>query len=219
MKRIKILFVLVLVLVLFLSACQDTAFTADTMPWVGDEPVLFKDDFSDTLGNWTIHSDSLSFAGYEQSGFRLWADVPNYQFWSVPGLNFVDTLVHTRALKLNGPDDNMFGILCRYQDEENYYALVIGSDGYYGVFRTLAGEQVLIAQEHMDYSDAIHQGNETNEIQAVCQGEQLALIVNGTSLVQVQDDVLTHGDVGLIVGNFTEAGVDVLFDDFIVVKP
>jgi len=53
-------------------------------------------------------------------------------------LNFVDTLVHTRALKLNGPDDNMFGILCRYQDEENYYALVIGSDGYYGVFRRAA---------------------------------------------------------------------------------
>lgn len=211
--------IVVVMLMLLLSACQETAFTADTMPWVGDEAVLFKDDFSDTMGGWTTRSDSLSFAGYDQSGFRLWADVVNYQFWSTPGLNFMDTLIYVRALKLDGPDDNMFGVICRYQNEENYYALVIGSDGYYGIFRTLGGEQVLIAQEHMDYSDVINTGDETNEIQAICQGDQLALFVNGVSLLQVQDDSLSHGDVGMIVGNFSESGVDILFDDFIVVKP
>ena len=217
MKRIRIL--IIFVLAVFLSACKETAFTADTMPWVGDEPVLFKDDFSDTLGNWKTHSDSLSFAGYDQSGFRIWADVPNYQFWSVPNLNFADTLIYVRALKLSGPDDNMFGVLCRYQDEENFYALVIGSDGYYGIFKTIGGEQVLIDQEHMDYSDAIHRGGENNQIQAICQGDQLALFVNDTDLLQVQDDSLTHGDVGLIIGTFSEKGVEILFDDFIVVKP
>jgi hypothetical protein len=211
--------IVIFVLTLLLTACQGTVFTADTMPWVSDEPVLFKDDFSDTLGNWATHSDSLSYAGYEQSGFRLWVDVPNYQFWSVPGLNFEDTLIYVRTLKLGGPDDNMFGVLCRYQDEENYYALVIGSDGYYGIFKTVAGEQALIGQEHMDYSDAIERGNGTNEIQAICQGDQLALFVNGASLLQVQDDSLSHGDVGLIISNFSEPGVDILFDDFIVLKP
>lgn len=211
--------IILLALTLLLTACQETAFTADTLSWVSDEPVLFKDDFSDTLGDWTTHSDSLSYAGYEQSGFRLWADVPNYQFWSVPGLNFMDTLIYVRTLKLGGPDDNMFGVLCRYQDEENYYALVIGSDGYYGIFKTVAGEQTLIGQEHMDYSDAIHRGNETNEIKAICQGDQLGLYVNDTSLLQVQDDSLSHGDVGVIIGNFSEPGVDILFDDFIVLKP
>jgi len=211
--------IVILALTLLLTACQETAFTADTLPWVGEEPVLFKDDFSDSLGGWMTHSDSLSYAGYEQSGFRLWVGVPNYQLWSVPGLNFMDTLIYARTLKLDGPDDNMYGVLCRYQDEENYYALVIGSDGYYGIFKTVAGERVLIDQEHMDYSDAIHRGNENNEIQAICKGNQLGLFVNGTKLLQVQDDSLSHGDVGLIVSNFSEAGVDILFDDFIVVKP
>jgi hypothetical protein len=35
----------------------------------------------------------------------------------------------------------------------------------------------------------------------------------------VEDADLDFGDVGLVVGNFSEPGVDILFDDFIVVKP
>ncbi len=217
MKAAKLL--IILLLILFLSACQSAAFAADTLPWVGDNPVLFKDSFSDSLGNWKTHSDTLSFAGYEESGFRLWANVPNYQFWSVPGLNFKNVLIHTRAQRKAGPDNNIYGLLCRYQDEDNYYAFVIGSDGYYGIFRTLAGEQALINQEHMDFSEVINRGEGVNEIQAICLGDQLALIVNGAVLLRVQDSSLTHGDVGMIVGNFSEPGVDVLFDDFIVVKP
>jgi len=210
---------MILLFGLFLSSCHSEVFTADTLPWVGDNPVLFKEGFSDSLGNWRTHSDSLSFAGYEQSGFRLWADVPNYQFWSVPGLNFKNVLVHTRAHKQAGPDNNIYGLLCRYQDPENYYAFVISSDGYYGVFRTLEGEQTLINQEHLDFSEAIHRDEGANEIQALCQADRLVLIVNDVVLLQVQDDALTYGDVGLIVGNFSEPGVDILFDDFIVIKP
>lgn len=216
--KVEKLFI-ILLFCLILSACRSEAFTADTLPWVGDDPVLFKDSFSDAMGNWRTHFDSLSFAGYEQSGFRLWAKVPNYQFWSVPGLNFKDVLIYTRAIRQAGPDNNIYGVLCRYQDEKNYYAFVIGSDGYYGIFRNLEGDQTLIDQDHMDFSEAIHQGWDANEIQAICKGEQLVLIVNGTILLQVQDSSLSYGDVGLIVGNFSEPGVDVLFDDFIVVKP
>jgi len=217
MRSMRLVFIMLFCLMC--SACQAETFTADTLPWVGDEPVLFKDGFSDQLGHWTTHEDSLSFAGYAQNGFRLWANVPNYQFWSVPELNFKDVLIYTRARKQAGPENNIFGVLCRYQDEDNYYALVIGSDGYYGVFRTLKGEQMLIGQEHMDFSEVINQGENVNEIQAICQGDQLTLIINEITLIQVQDNALSYGDVGLMIGNFSEPGVDILFDDFFVLKP
>jgi hypothetical protein len=212
-------FLLFIFLMLMLTACRAEAFTADTLPWVGDEPVLFKDSFTSQTGGWSTHDDVLSFSGYTQGGFRLWANVPQFQFWSVPGLNFKDTLIYTSATKLNGPDDNLFGVLCRYQDELNFYALVIGSDGYFGIYKMLAGEQALIGQETMVFSESINRGAALNEIKAVCQGDQLVLTVNGTRLIQAQDDSLAFGDVGLIVGNFSEPGVDVLFDNFIVVKP
>ena len=90
---------------LMLIGCIELPITADTFPWVRDERVLFKDSFSHKSGGWTTHEDSVSYAGYEQDGFRLMADVPNYQFWSVPGLNFKDTQIFTRARILSGPDD------------------------------------------------------------------------------------------------------------------
>ncbi len=219
MMRRRSLLIIIFLLLLFLSACSIPFLAADQLPWVGDMPVLFREDFSGEDVGWTIRDDSLSFAGIDQSGFRLWTLVPDFQFWSVPGLNFKDTLVHVRARKLAGPDNNIFGLICRYQDEENFYALVIGSDGYYGIFKRVDGEQSLIDQAHMDFSSAIRQGEDENVIQAVCQADHLALFVNDTRLIQVQDPTFSNGDVGMIVGNFSEPGVDILFDDFIVVKP
>lgn len=217
MKRT--LFCLFLFIPFILSACGSSGLTADNLPWVGDEPVLFKDDFNYETGGWTRHEDSLSYSGYAQGGFRLWANVPNYQIWSVPGLRFENVFIYTRARKLSGPDNNLLGLICRYQDDLNYYALVIGSDGYYGIYRVLAGEQTLIAQQHLDFSEVIQRGDGENEIQALCQGDQLVLIVNGIKLLEARDDSFNYGDVGLIAGNFEDKGVDVLFDDFIVVKP
>ena len=207
-----------LLMAFFLTGCSAGFMTADTLPWVGDEAVLFKDDFTAQSGGWTTHEDTLSLSTYEKGGLRLWLDVPNYQFWSVPGLNFRDVLIHTQALKLDGPDDNMFGLICRYQDEANYYALVIGSDGYYGIIKKFAGEETLIDQAHMDFSEEIQPGGLMNELQAICTGDQLSLYVNGQRLLEVRDDALAYGDVGVIVGNFSEPGVDVLFDNFIVIS-
>lgn len=217
MKIFKV-FVLLLIAV-SLSGCASDRFAIDTLPWLGEEPVLFKDSFSSQTGGWFTYQDSQLFSGYTQGGFRLRSEVKNFQFWSVPGLNFKDTVIFTRAKKLTGPEDNLFGVLCRYQNDSNYYALVISSDGYYGIFRTLNGEQTLIDQQNMDFSDVINSGEMINEIQAVCQAEELTLIVNGVQLIQVEDAFLSYGDVGLLVGNFLEPGVDILFDDFIVASP
>jgi len=217
MKRFYLLILIFIPLLLY--GCLFRKLTADTFPWVGDAPILFKDDFSYESGGWTTHEDPISFSGYSQGGFRLWVNVPDYQFWSVPGLNFKDTLIYSRVRKLGGPDDNIIGLLCRYQNKSNYYAFVISSDGYYGIYKMLDGEQSLINQEHLDFNPTINQGNNVNEIQAVCVADQLMLFVNGIKLIEAQENTLLSGDVGLIVGNFSDAGVDVLFDDFIVVKP
>lgn len=218
MRKINII-LLVIISAGLLSACAESRLTADTLPWVGANPVLFKDDFVKQKGGWTTSEDSLSFSGYEAGKFRLWLNVPDYQIWSVPGLNFKNIHIATRAEKISGPDNNFFGILCRYQDAMNYYSFVISSDGYFGVYKVLNGEKSLIGQESMSFSPAINQGDAVNDIQAICQDNQLEFIVNDTQLVQAQDDALAYGDVGMIAGNLNESGVDILFDHFIVVKP
>jgi hypothetical protein len=206
-------------LMLVLSGCRVESITADTLPWVSDEALLFKDDFSQQTGGWHTHEDRLSFMGYHENGFRLWVDLPNYQVWSVPGLNFRDTRIYTKTHKLSGPDDNLFGVLCRFQDAENYYALMISSDGYYGILKKHSGTFSLLGLPQMGFDEAIQRGDQANELLAVCQGNQLALFVNDTKLAQVTDDTFTFGDVGVIAGNRAKSGTNVLFDYFLVLKP
>lgn len=213
-------FVLIPIILLFLiTGCTQFGIPMDSLPWISDDPIYFKDSFETQSGGWMTFNDGMGYAGYDEGGFRLKASIENYQFWSVPGLNFRDAMLFARSKKMGGPDNNLFGLICRYQNESNYYAFVIGSDGYYGIFRIYNGQQTLIDQQHMDFSTAIHQGNAENEIQAVCKGEQLILVVNGEQLMHVTDDAHSHGDVGLIVGNFSMPGTDILFDNFIVAKP
>jgi hypothetical protein len=202
-----------------LTGCSAQSFTADTLPWVSDDPILFVDDFSQQTGGWQTSQDRLSFVGYDRGGFRLWVNLPNFQVWSVPGLNFQDTRIYTLVHKIAGPDDNLFGVVCRYQDDDNYYSLVISSDGYYGIYKKQSGFQTLLGLPQMGFDESIHRGDQANEILAVCQGDQLALFVNDTKLLQVSDDTFTYGDVGMIAGNRSQPGSDILFNHFIVVKP
>ena len=204
---------------LILSGCKSKMLTADTLPWVSDEPILFSDDFSSQTGGWRTHENRLSFIGYSQGGFRLWVDLPDYQVWSVPGLNFKNVHLHTRAHKIAGPNDNLFGLICRYQNEENYYALVVSSDGYYGIIKKQAGIQNLLGMDELGYSEMINREDAANEILGICQGEQLALFVNGVQLIEVSDASFAYGDIGLLAGNRAQPGADVLFDYLIVINP
>jgi len=216
---IKLIPLVLIILALSLSGCKNESFVADKLSWVGNTPILFADDFSSPTGGWRTYEDRLSFTGYDQGGFRLSIDQPNFLIWSVPGLKFQDTHVYTRAHKLDGPDDNLFGLICRYQDNNNFYAFMISSDGYYGIYRKQAGYLSLMGSTKMGFSEVIQRGDEHNQITAVCRGDQLALIVNDASLLQVRDSTFTYGDVGMIAGNLAEPGTHILFDYFIVSKP
>lgn len=215
----KLVFLALIIVAITVSGCGGESLVADNLSWLGDTPVLFIDDFSNETGGWRTHRDRLSFSGYDQGGFRLSVDQPNLLIWSVPGLNFQDIDIYTRARKLSGPDDNLYGLICRYQDMHNFYAFVISSDGYYGIYRKRAGSLSLIGLTQMGFSEVIQRGGDPNLITAVCRGDQLALVVNDTKLLQVRDETFSYGDVGLIAGNLDQPGTNILFDYFIVVKP
>ena len=95
--------------------------------------ILFSDDFSDPPSGWGAWEQEEALVDYFSGGLRILVNEPHFDFWSVAGKDFQDVQIEVDAVKFAGPDDNDFGILCRYQDKENFYMLVISSDGYYGI--------------------------------------------------------------------------------------
>jgi len=181
--------------------------------------VIFRDDFSDSNSGWPASQDADSTTDYASGGYRIAVLQPNLSVWSRPGVDADDARIEVSAEKAGGPDNNAFGVICRYQDADNFYALQISSDGYYAIAQRDAGEWTILVSDEWLFSDVIRRGDAANLIQAECVGSTLSLSVNGERLVEARADLFSTGGVGLIAGTFDEPGVDILFDDFVVSSP
>ncbi len=155
---------------------------------------------------------------YDGGGYRMLVNALQVNFWSTPHKDFSDVRIEVDAGKLGGPDENRIGLICRYTGNQ-YYFFIISSDGYYGIGIFKNNQATLLGQSEMQSSDKITTGTAINHLRADCNGNTLTFYVNGSQLAQAHDSTLTHGDVGLLAGTFSHPGVDVLFDNFVVMKP
>jgi serine/threonine-protein kinase len=181
--------------------------------------IIFEDHFDDPESGWSRISTDIRSVDYHEGAYRIWYGGTNDDAWGTPGLDFDDVRVTVTAWKVGGPDDNDFGVICRYQDDRNFYALLISSDGFSGVMKMEDGERSWPQQEGMLSQEAIAQGEAANELTAECVGDHLALHANGELVVDVRDGAFAAGDVGLIAGTFDEGGAEIIFDDFFVYQP
>ena len=215
MNKKYALFSAILALILASIACSLAGGAAQSLP----EGVLFQDDFSDASSGWDQVNTGDGITDYENGIYRIWVNATETDIWANPGLDFTNAVVEVDATKIGGPDDNDFGVICRYQDIENFYFFIISSDGFYAIGKVMNGEYNLLGMEQMLPDDAIKLGNATNRIKADCVGSHLVLHANGSKLADVEDTAFVSGDVGLIAGTFDEVGVDIHFDNFVVKQP
>jgi len=212
--------VIVLVLMLTSLACQAvTGPSAEDQAALPTGEVLFKDDFSNPDSGWGRVVAENGVTDYVNGAYRIFVNETNTDTWANPELTFGDVKIEVEATKNGGPDDNDFGVMCRYQNLNQYYFFIISSDGYYGIGKVNHEQQELLGADSLQPSEIIRQGNATNQIQADCIGDELSLTVNGEKLFSVRDADFTSGDVGLIAGTFDEPGTDIYFDSFLVLKP
>ena len=122
------------------------------------------------------------------------------------------------AGKLGGPDENRIGLICRFTGND-YYFFMISSDGFYGIGIYKGGQATLLGQSEMQVNSNIKTGLAVNHLRADCAGDTLTFYVNGFQVTSVQDATLKSGDVGLLAGTFAQPGVDVIFDNFVALKP
>jgi hypothetical protein len=179
---------------------------------------LFSDDFSSPISGWDRMKSAEGIIDYFGGGYRMLVNALQTDFWSTPHKDFADVRIEVDAGKLGGPDENRIGLICR-KTGSDYYFFIMSSDGYYGIGVFKNGQAVLIGQSLMQSSNRIITGTNINHLRADCNGDALTFYVNGFQIAQVHDPGLTHGDIGLLAGTFTQPGVDIVFEHFVVLKP
>ena len=181
--------------------------------------VLFQDDFSQVTNDWGIWERSTGNVSYAQGGLRILVNSANVDLWSVAGKRFGDVRVESEVRRMGGAPDNVFGLICRYQDNQNFYMFLVSSDGYYAIARLKDNQYGLIGIDQLQYSSKIQHDAITHQLRGDCVGESLKLYLDGALLMEARDGDFTTGDVGVLAGAYSTSGVDILFDNFIVTQP
>lgn len=209
---------------LFLIVSAACAPTRGITPPPGDLNLLFKDDFSQLTSGWDRHTAAEATTDYDDGQYLITVEDTGVDVWASPGLDFGDLSLEVDSTHLAGPENNEFGLLCRYKrsgDKSSFYFFLISSDGYYAVGKVAKNQRTYLnSTGNFEASSAIKTGAAgSNHLAAVCNGKKLSFSVNGTALGEFEDSELTHGDVGFIAGTFDEGGVQIHFDNFVARKP
>ncbi len=205
-----------LFLAILLTACQ-SSLIAELVTQSG-EP-LYHDDFSTSTNGWPQTDSENGSLGYADGAYQMLVQSANYDLRAVTGHTYGDVQIEVDATRLAGPVDNRFGLICRFQDMNNFYVFIISSDGYYAIGKIKNGTSSLLGQEKMAFSDFINQGDGANHLRFDCNGNSLTGYVNYQTIAITTDADFSTGDAGLITGAFDKTGVEVSYDNFVVTKP
>jgi pectate lyase len=203
------------IFLLFLSAC--TSVPIPTIPPAKPGDILYQEEFEDNTTGWARLSNDNGIMDYDSGGYRILVRQPKLNVWSTSEKDFGDVRVEADVIKLNGPEENRMGLICRYQSG-NYYFFIISNDGYYVIGKFIGGLTLLLGQNEMQASETIQTGT-MNHLRADCIGNTLTFYINYTEVASATDTDFPAGDVGVLAGAFSQPGVDVLFDHFVVVQP
>jgi len=211
----KLLYLLVLLAIL-LSACQ-SSLIPDLVARPGGR--LFWDDFSNASGNWPDVSGPNGTLAIVDGTYQIQVRSTQLILTAAPEHPFRNVQVEADATRLSGPLQNLFGLICRSSDLDNFYFFAISSDGYYALGKIKKGQASLLGQDMMSYSNSILQGDATNHLRLDCIGKTLTGYVNGVVIATSDDADFSSGQAGLVAGAHDLPGVAVAFDDFVVYKP
>jgi hypothetical protein len=219
-NKLIILLALGALFALLLPAC--TLVTSEPETCDG-EGILFEDEFDGERDcGWVTYSRAGATVQIVDGALQVNTSQPGQLWWSNPGKNFDDQIITAEARQVEGPDDNAYGLICRYQNEENFYLFLISGDGYYAIGKYQSGSaevEYLTADQQFQPSDAINQGNATNRIEASCIGNELSLAVNGLALVTVTDPTFVTGDIGVAASTLQPGTSLIEFDSIRVRLP
>ncbi|MFK7800766.1 MAG: hypothetical protein AB8G95_03955 [Anaerolineae bacterium] len=208
---------------IFLAGCA--SFVGGGTADCGSDGVLLTDNFDDgqNCGWYVYEDDSLTGTARIAGGkLEITSREAGQFWWSNPGLTTTDVIVTATTRKLSGPDDNAFGLLCRYQDPSNFYLFLISADGYYAIGKVQTGSDSIIyltGEGEYQFSEVVQQGVQENTLRITCEGSELSLTVNGILLDTVTDDTFRSGDIGVGITAFDQGTAVVEFDEVRVIEP
>ncbi len=179
--------------------------------------VLLKDNFSNPSSGWDVSKSADYVLEYQKGKYHILINKRDGGQVVWLGSKYTDMSVQVSAQETAGPSDSDIGVTCRTTDAGNFYAFKFNMNNEYLIEKYTQWSGTVLAQGQLDSGSLSQQ----NQIEGVCNGSTLTLVLNGQPVLQTQDSDYTKGGVGLLVtaGDSGDPGADVLFSDFLAKGP
>ncbi len=177
---------------------------------------LLFDDFSDPFAGFGIKADEDGGVAYEAETL-LFTSQRNGVFWFSLSerLNEADVSLQVDVTLVEGQGSVEMGVICRWQDVDNFVALTVNPTGGAMIWQRVNGEIITLAEGD---AAAILPG-QTIQLQATCQGQTLSLTADGVDLLTATTESLTPGDAALLTRQRAEGEWSITFDNLYVRQP
>ena len=182
-----------------------------------DWVVSYSDDFdTSNKGNWTEFNGDDAVTQWRSSRFAFDVFAEGITAISTTNeLSLEDVVVISEVYRMDDMLANDMGLVCRYQDPDNYYSLSFGNDDYLAIYKNVDGNWQSLYNEFVN----IDLSAEFHKVAISCIGPELSLYIDDQLLVRVNDSDLPAGDVGLLAGTYGDTPVLLEFDNFVVYTP
>jgi tetratricopeptide (TPR) repeat protein len=184
-------------------------------------PQVFVDDFSNKKSGWIEQNNEDITIKYEwQNSYSIHVHQKNQMYKAFVPANFPKPLKDiVVSVMVNTPLSRKgeLGILCRYQDDTNFYRIAIYPSGrqfriskkYKGLYTYLT--KFIRSEEFIE--------TQANQITVSCIGETIKLEINGVLVSEVRDGDFMEGDVALFAATYEDPfdadnGFKALFKEF-----
>ena len=216
LRKTRIIVVIAAV-AMMINGCSQFGFIGELFSpsQAGESYTQINDDFSDKDSGWGQFIYPEGSAVYKNDAYQITINVPNSDVFITYPRIYINSVVQADINKVSGSNDNNYGLICRFEDERNFYAGQVSSDGYAGIFKVRNGEYQLIGIEEMIPVAAILGGEAVNEVRLECIQDTLTLYVNGEIADTQTDETFISGEVGMIAGTISGYDGVFQFDNFI----
>ena len=188
------------------------------LPAAAAERPVFSDDFSSAASGWVdthvADHDARGIALYNGSGGYQMTPVQDGTFGIMPAPKQAasgDVRIETALFLSTGVGRGTGGLVCRQQDNDNFYAFLVSGNHKAAIVKVRGGQPTTLAS-------GAFEGFMPNiadvRLGARCDGDALQLTIDGDVVAQANDADLANGRSGLIVMGEKMAGTSAVFDAF-----
>lgn len=181
----------------------------------------FSDDFRRDTRAWDTDATETGLFFFERRALHTEVTGPNRSAWAIyvtapnTPAEIGDFYIEFDATFVTAGNDNAAGLVFRMADDENYYLLSAGENGYINLVKRVDGNWIDLtpwtATETIDITPEA-----VNRIGILAEGTTIAVAINGEVVTAVEDTEFSVGALGLLAQAFTATSAEVSFDNVVL---